>query len=254
MRVLILGGGNAATRYAESLVWDSDINLTLCNMGVFNKTKELGKKLAISCIDYNSLNKNNINNYDCIIITLPPSVKRKYVESIVNDFAFKGSLILEKPLCTNRQDLIAYNDCLNKLNKVAIVCQRDFDIDNYKIQKSNLYEVNFKSITDDLEFNIINQLPHILSWFYTNGIIFNNSKVENNQVVLTSDKSEIRINFSSKFVDFNTTINGILYGEVNYRKLNSLIVKKVLNYNKSDSIANIKKAIYVSQIIVELLN
>ena len=63
MRVLIMGGGNAALRYTESLIWDKEISLTLCGFNVLGKTKKLSESFGLEYIDYNLLSNKNINYY-----------------------------------------------------------------------------------------------------------------------------------------------------------------------------------------------
>ena len=252
MRVLIMGGGNAALRYTESLIWDKEISLTLCGFNVLGKTKKLSESFGLEYIDYNLLSKKNINYYDCIIVTLPPHIKRKYVQQIIEEFNFKNVLILEKPLCITNEDLSYYSDNLKHFNNIVVVCQRDFCLEDYQIKKDTTYDLVFKSITEDIKFNVINQLPHILSWFYCNGIVFEDIKLDNGTVVCYSKNFELKIKFS-KIIDFNASINDIIYPSVNYRKINAKIVKTVMNYNYETVQENLKKSLYVSNLIIQIL-
>lgn len=252
MKVLIMGGGNAALRYVESLIFDKEISLTLCGFERIGKTKKMSESFNIEYITYSLLSERNINEYNCIIVTLPPHIKRQYIQQIIEEFMFKNFLILEKPLCITNEDLTYYNCNLKNFNNMAVVCQRDFCLEDYKIKKHTTYNLIFKSITENIKFNIINQLPHILSWFYCNGIIFNEIKLKNTMIVCSNKICELKIKFS-KFVDFNASINDIIYPSVNYRKINAKIVKTILNYSYEKLQENLKRSIYVSNLIIQIL-
>lgn len=251
IKTLILGGGNAAKRYVESLIWDREINVTLCSMGVANKTNSLAKLFGLPCIDFSNLTRQSILEFDLIIITLPPEVKRKYTEQILN-LGFDKTVILEKPLCINNDDLNFYKQNLNKFSKCFVVCQRDFCLEDYKIEKNDEYNIEFTSHTDDLKFNIINQLPHILSWLHLQNISFKNLSLNDNCEIV-DEKNRIKIKISNKFVDYNAKINDIIFKSVNYRQLNAKIVKQIFDCSSENFKDNLSRAYLVSKTIINLL-
>ena len=68
IKVLILGGGNAARRYVESFIFYDDMKMTLVSFSLRNKTEALAQEFNIECFPFFMLTRENINRYDCICV------------------------------------------------------------------------------------------------------------------------------------------------------------------------------------------
>lgn len=255
IKVLIIGGGSSARRYVESLFWQDDIAITICGMGILNYSYELSKNYGLNFINFSNLSNININDFSCIIVTLPPEVKRKYVSFIIEKLKYTNALILEKPLCISLNDLEYYKSLLRNVRSCSVVCQRDFDLETYKIQQERNYNIFFPTFTSDTDFNMIHMLPHVLSWLYTTKcepICLERSGT--NKYIGNWGESPLFIEFVNNSISNNVIINNSIYPKVQFRELNNKILRRIINYEQKDSTLDLKKAFYISSIIINILN
>lgn len=253
--ILIIGGGNAAKRYVESLFWQIDVSLTICGMGVCNHSYSLSQEYGLGFINYSELDKIDINHFSCIIVTVPPEVKKHIVSFIVDTLSYKNALILEKPLCTSEHDFEYYTTLPQKIEKCSVVCQRDFDLFTYAIPESNNYNIIFPTFTSNSSFNLTHMMPHVLSWlFTTNNCPIYITKKTHNTYCGCWGNSNININFVNHNISDVVRINETVYPKVQFRKLNNNIFRKIMDYNQAASFSDIEKACCVSSIIIKLLN
>lgn len=252
--VLIMGGGEAAERYVESLIWDEGISVSLCGFSIYNKTQQISRYYNLPYLSYNMIDDVIIQKYDCIIFALPVEVKRRYIQEIVDKFNYNGAIIIEKPLAINNDDLAYYIQRLPLLEKCAIVCQRDYDLCTYKLPNEDNLKISFSSVFADMKFNTIHMLPHILSLLMVSGrqITHLKSDGDNHWVgSIVNGGVELLV---EQGLNGQLRVNNVLLPSVQYRILNSIIVKNVCNACKGDIYTNIKRAITVSQCVISLID
>lgn len=252
MKVLVFGGGIHAHRYVESLLWTKH-EIHICGINVQGKSQDLSNQYNLPYISIGDLNINNVNDYDLFVIGIALSGKQKIIMKLINELKYKNSMIIDKPLCINKQEMENYSgNLLRPLKSYALVCQRDFDQDYYHIEQANSYHIKWYAITDNLVHNIEDRLPHLLSWLMLE--IGNNIflKKEHSYLSGSLNGSELIISFI-KSENHGVEINNTWYKSPDYRSLNSKIVEKVYNFNKEDSINNMNRAIAVTKIICNLL-
>lgn len=255
MKCLIIGGGNAALRYVESMLWDNDIDIVLCSVDVCNKTQKLALEFNLPIVSFQELLNKKINSYKCIIVCLPPLVKTAYVKHIIDEWKFSGTIILEKPLAITFDDLCYYEDWLSRLNQnCAVLCLRDYLPETYYIPSAPQYEIIFYSELKDFRDNIIHQLPHILSWLQTNKHIVKSVKIDANKIVGETDDGSLSITFEKNMESPGVIINGTKYPPLNYRKLLSKTVKEIVLRNANLARDDMGKAIKVASFICQLLS
>lgn len=250
MKILILGGGVAAHRYVESLIW-TDHEIHIAGIDVIGKSKQLSAEYSIPYFKFDYLDVETVRNYDMLIVCL--SLDRKYdiLLRIIKYMGYKNCIIIEKPLCTSEDELQKYFDLLSPLERCSVACQRDFDLSNYRIDKSNSYQIIWHSIYESLSANIMHMLPHLLSWLMLE--VGKNIQLKKNDdyLVGTIDNKKLEIYFI-KSKDSHVSINGINYKSPNYRVLNRKIIEQVYLFKKEDSNNNLERAINVSKLICEL--
>ena len=251
MRVLVLGGGYAAQRYVESLIW-SDNDICIVGFGAKKKSKELSTKFGLRYISYRNLNKSIMNYFDIVVICVPVHVKFDIIQKILIDLEYKNCLIIEKPLTLRVNELEGYRELLGKIDQCAIVCQRDFEIHNYSIEKANSYSVTWYSISDDFLYNIQNMLPHLLSWLMLELGTKIKVKIKEKKICGTINEKSICISFK-KHKENKVVINNKVYNNPNYRRTNSMIVQAVMQYDRDQTNQNVCRAINVSKIICGLM-
>lgn len=254
MKCLIIGGGNAALRYVESLLWDNDIDIVLCSVDVCGKTRKLARDFNLPIVSIQELSNNTINSYKCIIVCLPPLVKTTYVKHIIDGLGYLGTLILEKPLAITYEDLRYYEDLLIRLKQnCAVLCLRDYLPETYSIPSAPQYDIVFYSELKDFRNNIIHQLPHVLSWLYTNKHIVKSVRVIDNNLVGETANGTFSITFESNMDSPGVIINGIKYPPLNYRKFLLNAVKEILLRNAALARNDMEKAIKVASFICQIL-
>lgn len=254
MKFLIIGGGNAALRYVESLLWDNDIDIVLCSMDVCGKTRKLAREFSLPIVSFQELSNDTINSYKCIIVCLPPSVKTTYVKHIIDGLGFLGTIILEKPLAITFEDLRYYEDLLLRLKQnCAVLCLRDYLPETYCIPSALQYDIVFYSEIKDFRNNIIHQLPHVLSWLYTNKHIVKSVRIIDNNLVGETESGPFSIVFESNMDSPGVIINGIKYPPLNYRKLLLNAVKEIMLRDAALARNDMEKAIEVASFICQIL-
>ena len=249
--ILILGGGSAASRYVESLIW-TEKPICLCGTGVMKKTIQLSNQFGLPYIEFKDLTPSTINGFDCVIVTLPVLVKREYIRRILDDLQYKNAMIIEKPLALAMDDILFYERTLTQLNKCAVVCQRDFFLTRYDIPIAQRYQILFPSFEIDPEFNRTNMLPHVLSWLLALDDSLTSFHLEDNQYCGVWRGVPLTLQFVDRRHCPSLTINGRDYPNVQYREINKIIVEQVLSFNKEQTLISINRAVKVSKIITTL--
>ena len=252
INTLILGGGIASRRYLESLIWDSCFDITLCGFDILYKTASLAQEFGLPYVPYSKLNHNCINQYRLIIFCLPLSVKLLYLHSILQDH-FSGTVILEKPLATNLNQIHLFQDCLSYNKHIAVICLRDFLINEFYLPTGKDYHISFYSHTSDLSFNVIHQLPHILSLLIRCGHRPIYSERNGTELCFSSNDNHIYVSFHST-PSHSLIVNGDALLNVNYREYNKKVIKRVLQFTDDDFVSNQNRAIQVSSIIESVLD
>lgn len=253
MKILIIGGGIAARRYVESLIWIEN-DIAIAGVGVLGKSKILSKEYMLDYYDFNTITKACLDDFSLVIVCCALEGRINILNTLVNRLKYTGRVILEKPFALGKQNIYETKKMVSKLEYCFVVCQRDFALHEYHIYNNDSYNVIWYSITDNLQDNIVHMLPHLLSWFIvelkSDNIVLNQKedyiygKINNKKLKIMFEKSQ------ENYVKINDTV----YKSPNYRKLNSIIVDSIFNFSKSDSVENINRAIKVSTIISNLIN
>lgn len=253
-KILILGGGNGGRRYIESLMWDFNLELVIACFNVSGKAKKLASDYCIKSISYDALTVDIVNVFDCIIVAVPPQYKLSVVKHIVCEFGYKGTLILEKPLCLSYCELYAYDELLKTVSRCAVVCQRDFFPDQYSIIPACEYDVQFPTQWVDSDFNLIHLMPHVLSMFSKYiGFTPILQRLGQNVYFGNVNGAKIRISFVSHGLSSTLQINNTVYPKLQYRMLNRIIVDKVCLFSKEETQENILRAFSVTKELIRLL-
>ena len=251
-KMMIIGGGYGARRYVESVIWDKEFEIEMCGTEKQGKTRLLAESFGLSYISFKNLRSESINMYDVILVALPVEVKKAYVEYLLCKLSYHNTLIIEKPLLLRKEELKFYEECIGR--KVAVVCQRDFFLNEYYIPYNSQYDIIFPSKVKNEYFNIVNMLPHVFSWLISN----DNSlkcveRTGKNTFQGIWRNSELKIKFVERMQDTLSSVNGILYPNVQYRNANVEIVKRVMCFDKNQSKESIMRAIEVSKLIINIL-
>ena len=221
-------------------------------LDVQGKSKHLSSMYELPYISFGDLNSCNINNFDLLIVGVALAGKYKVIEKLINDLKYCKCLIIDKPLSIDRKELEGYRNLFNSLNSYAVVCQRDFDDMYYKITMSSNYYITWYSLTEELTTNIIDRLPHLLSWLIREIGSDINIEIYGDYLYGTIENSTLEIHFIKSDVH-GVEINGTWYKSPDYRQLNRMIVEKVYRFSKEDSIKNFNRALTASTIMCDLL-
>lgn len=240
-------------RYVESLIWDTQFSITLCGFRKLGKTMTLAEKYALPYIDFDSLQMEQVNQYDCVIVAVPAAVKRVFVQRMEEDYGYHNIMILEKPLALSEEDLNFYARGIQQNRRYAVVCQRDFFPKEYHIYLSESYRVVFPSYEEE-EFNIVHMLPHVLSWLLTEDDSLEQlERAGKNTYRGIWRGSCLTIEFVKRTVSTKTCINNQSYPDMQYRKANAEIVKRVLHYDADQFKKSVDIAIKVSKMIMKIM-
>ena len=250
IKILIVGGGYGALRYVESLIWDTSIELVMCGMEVLGKTKDMAKKFGLPYISFDNLTPQNVAVFSCVIVTLPARVKKNCVNHLIKALSYRNALILEKPLALDFEALHYYEYELKHFEKACVVCQRDFDIKHYTIGFAERYNIVFPSYVTNDAFIVEHMLPHVLSWLITQENSLDSLKrVSSNAFSCVWRGALCDITFIHRTENTLLSVNGQVYPNVQYRRVNSEIVKKVMRFSVHDTEHNINRAIIVSRLL-----
>lgn len=253
-QIIIFGGGHSASRYVESLIWREDFSISLCSYDIAGKTRKLAQVFQLPLYSFRELCWGDLKNFSCVILSVPPSQKKDVVEKLLQIEYNTYSVIMEKPLCINWSDYYYYAAVLPKFNRLAVVSQRDYLLSNYLIKPSVRYSVFYPTFTDDINFNCIHMLPHILSLFYSNGLpITSFSELDGNNWRGKSNDIDVEISFVSSANNRMLQINETLYPPVQYRELNARIVDHVMQQSGMETKDSVQKALSVSKMIIQSL-
>lgn len=193
-----------------------------------------------------------INSYDLLIVGVALVGKYALIHRLIIDLNYRNCLIIDKPLSIDRKELKNYKILLNSLKSYAVVCQRDFDEAYYNIPFSNSYYITWYSLTEELSVNIVDRMPHLLSWLIQKIGSNIHLKIQDNFIYGTIENCPLEIHFE-KTGDYGIEVNQIWYESPDYRKLNRKIVEKVYCYRKEDSMKNFNRAVVVSKLLCDLL-
>ena len=163
-------------------------------------------------------------------------------------------MILEKPLALDSNDLDYYKKRLGILEKCAIVCQRDFDREIYTISAADSYHITFPSNVSDEKFNKEHMLPHILSWLITedDSLEFLEDSGNNTFSCIWKGVS-CKIEFVARTEKSSLLINTTTYPNVQYRRINSEIVRNILSFGIQETENNLRKAFKVSELLMKIM-
>ena len=227
--ILILGGGASAKRFVESYIYNDDLKLTICSMNIFHKSRELSQKYKLKCINYNSLNKNNINNYSVIIISIPLLGKFDVIKKII-DYGYKGYFIIEKPFASNIIDANKQLDILINNYFIIPYTRRYLDF-NYIFNDFN--KINWHVVNSIPKDKILTEsIPHIIDFIqYNIGTCkkIDNIKYNDNVLSFKYNDKIIEITFNNENI---FTINGETMKDLDYIKANNIMLIELLAMNK----------------------
>lgn len=253
MRILVIGGGIAAERYVESLIWTEN-QIAIAGLNYFGKAKRLSKEYCIPYYDFVSLEKKSLAAFEIVIVCVPVEIKYDVIHRLVCELRYKGRVILEKPFSIGIDNIEKMHKIASSLEYCVVACQRDFDIENYRLDSQETYEIVWYSIKEKLYDNIAYMMPHLLSWLIIElGRIDIDMHVDKDIIVGQIGEIPIYVRFVvSK--DNYVVINGKKYCSPNYRKINAIIVEKVMMLSKQETKKNLERAVLVSKIISTLIS
>ena len=253
MRILLVGGGIAAERYVESLIW-TDNEVAIAGFNYLGKSKRLSEKYLIPYYDFISIDKKTLNMFEILIVCVPVEIKYSVIHRLVYEMEYRGRMILEKPFSIGIENIEKLYEVVQCLDCCIVACQRDFDMENYKINNQETYDIVWYSIKEKLYDNIIHMMPHLLSWMIVQMNCYDiDIHVDDNRIVGKIGKSAINIRFV-KSEDNYIVINERSYYSPNYRKINAIIVEKVSFWSKHQTNMNLNRAVLVSKIISTLVS
>lgn len=250
-RILIVGGGYGATRYLEALLWNADYELSISGTGYYGKSQKLSCSFGLKYVPFEELK--NLASIDCIILAIPPSIRQKYTNLLVNEFQYRGIVISEKPLFIHESEASFYEGIACRF---ATVCQRDFFKNEYLINnQQDSYTVSFPVFFSNEVDNIIHVMPHVLSWFASQDQTITGLRRKGcNHFCGNCGNKPISILFHKRTSDKELVrINDVTYANVNYRLCNAKIVHDILAFGLPDFQRNHSRAINVSCQISTLL-
>lgn len=226
--ILILGGGVSAKRFVESYIYDDDLNITICNMNVCHKSKEISQIYKLKLINYSDLNKNNINNYSVIIVAIPLLCKYNIIKKII-DYSYKGYFIIEKPFSNNIHNS---NEQIKLLanNYFIIPYTRRYLKFKYEFKDYNIIKWHIVN-TIPKDKVLIESIPHIIDFVQYN--IGNCKEIDN----INYDKDILYFRYNGKQIKiyFNNdnvfTINNEIMKNIDYIKANNVMLKELLTMN-----------------------
>lgn len=248
MRVLIFGGGIAAQRYVESLMFDSDMDLTLVSFGIEHKTHSLCWRYGLRELPYADITGPEICNFHSAIVCVPLSAKFAVTERIV-DLGYKGALLLEKPLCITVEEYRNYQRLLWGFGKCRVAYARDYLETNVRWIRDGASAIEWSSVFDDLEENIVHNLPHLLNWMMRAG--FKDIRLQvagSHELRGHIDSYPLKIIFERTEIP-RSTINGEAVSGVDYRKLDHAMVKSSINITQAESRQSLEQSRHIAEII-----
>ncbi len=143
--------------------------------------KNIENKLKIKILnDYKNLIKNN--NFDIIVIALPPSIQGRVSLDILKNW-FKNKLIIEIPVCwdeTEIKELKKYNNCIFFLEEYYTLLSKFFK----KINVKRIKKINIDVITSKEDY--LNEKARQVTYIH----------ILNNFLWLNIKKEIIDFNFS----------------------------------------------------------
>lgn len=165
---------------------------------------------------------------------------------MILDLEYKKYIILEKPLSLEESEIAEYEKLLKNVEGFNIAYTRNF-LDDYKLKDEKEYNIVCGSVSIDMDFNITNNLPHLLDLFY---LSFNKMPTEfflkKFALCGTIESTPINIRFETQ-ID-NLIVNNYYYPKINFVLANNRMLEK---FNKGQDY-NFKKDLQIIQIIKNL--
>lgn len=248
MKILILGGGNAAERYVESLFFNSNIEIIIVSFGIANKSQKLANKYYLRIIAFDSLNTDLLQHVDCILLCIPLSVKLYYTQRLL-DMGYNGALVFEKPLALTVHEVEEYQTILTNFEKYYVAYNRDFW--NYSVPwvVDGRCVIKWATVFSGIEDNIIHNLPHILNWMLKcNYSDISLSIFSEDTVVGSLDGNPLSIRFI-KSKEPTHVINCVELPRLDYIHLNQMMINNIFQFDQTASQNSLKRSYQIAKII-----
>ena len=176
-KVGFLGSGNTAKKHAEVIHSFKNYSITSVFSRNLQNAKYFAKKYNVKNF-YDDISKfKNIENYDLIIVCLPPDKLLYYLKHLIN---LNTNIFVEKPLGLNLNEAIKILNLYKKRKfkemKFFVGYNRRFLGSVLKLKQiiSKQKSKRFVDIQDQQDLNIAKNLGHstntIKNWMYANSI------------------------------------------------------------------------------------
>ncbi len=250
IKVLILGGGNAARRYVESFIFYDDMKMTLVSFSLRNKTEALAQEFNIECFPFFMLTRENINRYDCICVCVPLNAKYKIIHHLIEKLGYVNSILIEKPLTLDFIELIGYNNLLRGREKIGIAYLRRYIDDYIEFPCYNYYDIQYSTFTDNLIYNLEHMLPHLLEWIIRENHMVELTHLSGRAIYGKIDGKKARIEFCTSD-NGRIIINGNSINNPDHIIANRKMLFKVLIANQKELLDLLKIS---SVILIQIEN
>ena len=249
VNLLIVGGGRSGRRFAESYMFNSNINITIAGFSYKSESLKLAEKFHFDYVEFKNIIDFTI--YDVIALSVPYELKKKCIETI-NKSNYRGRYILEKPFAIDCED---YQFMMNMV-KDNIFCvpfsrryEKKYDI-SIEENTSIVWPLNlYKEV--DVFYDL---LPHCIDWI----VRALNKDIISIDVISNLNNDYIfklnGITFEVKFVyneTENVTVNGIEYPWIDIYKINNIMLSKLLEQEEKN--LKLEKELYYISTIMEAL-
>lgn len=223
--VLIIGAGFAGCRYIEALLFEKNIEITICGFGIKGKSKEVALSKGLNYVNYNELTIGSIGCFKLIIVCVPLKVKYCVLQHVLENLLYEGLLIIEKPLSLRKKELKKYAVLLKDRNYYVGYARRFLSVYD-KFPKEEKYDISIATFTDDFLYNVNHMLPHLLEWIIRTKHDFIFIERQENQIVCLIDNKKSNIRFDTRIRGV-ISINGEYYKNPIFLD-NIMIVRVVL--------------------------
>ena len=227
--ILILGGGVSAKRFIESYIYDSNLNLTICSMNICHKSKGLSQTYRLELINYSDLNKDNINKYNIIIVSIPLIGKYNVIKTII-DYGYKGYFIIEKPFSSNVEES---NEQIKLLTNNYFIVPYTRRYLNFKYEFKDNNKIKWHVVKTIPKDKILTEsIPHIIDFIQYNIGSCNkidDIKYKENILSFQYDNRTFEIIFNNENI---FTINDEIMKDLDYIKANNIMLMELLAMNK----------------------
>lgn len=252
-KILIFGGGNAAKRYVQALMFNCTYDIYLVGFGIKNKTKTLAEEYSLSIIPFDMIDKIDLNEFECIIVCVPLAAKFEIVSYILERRKYRNSIIFEKPLTISICEYEKYREILFGRKHTAMAYSRALD-DRFKLfPDERKYAIVYGTFSDDIEFNIIHMLPHLIEWIFRVGYDFHFHKIENRIIYGKINDKKITIRFSNENRG-KIIVNKLVYSNPNYYQMNKKMLEAVNVLTDADTNFMLEIERKIAEVISNILN